>query len=239
MRNAILLIILLANISLLAQEKSGGEITSEGKATLKVKPDVAVFIISISKEKEIEKLALKDLTFDTDKVSQLLLKIGFSKDNIRITDYGLKINQFQNQKKKYEANNNLIVTFGLDNSLIDAFYSELQNSNFSDVSVEFETRISVDLELKIKAQLVKMAIENAKANAENIAKALNVKLNGIKHVSKYGNDLRSYVISSNNTGVSGMSLYMPNPKKTIFEKYEVLEKELEETINIVYEIVKI
>jgi uncharacterized protein YggE len=88
---------------------------------------------------------------------------------------------------------------------------------------------------------VQTAIGNAKENAENIAKALDVKLNNVKQVSKYLRDSASFSYMK----VDEIKFNKPvlaksgevNPK-TSFDKFEVVDVELEETITIIYEIIK-
>ncbi|KIA86157.1 hypothetical protein OA85_00235 [Flavobacterium sp. AED] len=68
--------------------------------------------------------------------------------------------------------------------------------------------------------------------------SLNVKLNNVKQVSKY--NLRDIAYSSIKMDEvkflkPRVASEMMNPK-TSFDKFEVMEVELEETINIVYEI---
>jgi uncharacterized protein YggE len=164
-------------------------------------------------------------------------KIGFTEKNIKIAEYKVSSNENDNEKKEYTTSNTLVVEFNLNNKLIEAFYQEFQNESIKDADIEFETQISEELEKNTRQKLVVVAIENAKQNAENIAKALDVKLINVKHASKY--TMRNFD-SASMMKVDQVKFDKPlmaaGNQKTSFDKYEVEEKELEETITLVYEI---
>lgn len=238
-RKFIILTFLILTLNLLAQNSNGNELTAEGNAKTKVKPDLASFRITIQKQNLVEKISIKELNEEIDKLQKLLLKIGFTDKNIKISDFKVSSNQDNNEKKEYQTTNTLIVTFTLDNKLIEAFYQEIQNENLKDADIEFETQISEELEKITRQKLVKNAINDAKNNAENIANVLEVKLANIKQVSKYGN--RNLEVSSYKN-IDMVKFDKPmvamSNQRTSFDKFEVEEKELEESITIIYEIIK-
>lgn len=222
-----------------SQTTNGNEITAEGSSRIKVKPDVANLRITIGKQNLVEKNAIKELNEEIEKLQKVLFRIGFTEKNIKIADYKISSIENANNKKEYAAMNILSIDFALDNKLVEAFYQEIQSENSKDLSVEFETQISKELEKTTRQQLVQIAIADAKSNAENIAKALDVKLNNVKQVSKY--NTRDVALWSAKTDkvkfIKPMAAVAQFPK-TAFDKFDVEEKELEETITIVYEIVK-
>ncbi|HEX8577711.1 MAG TPA: SIMPL domain-containing protein [Flavobacterium sp.] len=223
-----------------SQGNNGNEITAEGVAKVKVKPDLASFRITIQKRNSIEKTSIKELNEEIEKLQKILLRIGFTEKNIKISDYKILSDENNDTKKEYTTQNTLVVEFVLDNKVIEAFYQEIQNENLKDADIEFETQVSEDLEKTTRQKLVKIAIGEAKSNAENIANALEVKLSNVKQVSKF--TMRDYM-SASMMKVSEVKMGKDMPKmapnqKTSFDKFEVEEKELEETITIVYEIVK-
>jgi hypothetical protein len=222
-----------------AQTNNGNELSAEGNSKVKVKPDIAIFKISIEKQNKIEKVVIKDLNEEVEKLTKTLLVLGFTNKNIKVSDYNISKTESDENKNEYVATNSLNVEFGLDNKLIDSFYQELQLGTNSNLSVDFETQISSELEKLTKQKLVQLAIEDAKNNAENMSKSLNVKLGDVKSVSKFGNRLELFgklgdlkVAAAENYKFSA-----PMPK-TSFDKFEVEEKELEESITITYEITK-
>lgn len=226
-------------ISAFSQATSGNEISAEGSAKTKVKPDLANFKITVLKENLVEKTAIKELNEEIEKLQKVLFSLGFTDKNIKIADYQISSNENSDNKKEYSATNSLSINFALDNKLIDAFYQQIQSENMKDLDVTFETQMSEELEKTTRQKLVQMAVLDAKSNAENIAKALDVKISNVKQVSKYN-------LQSDNrfvTRVAGERISQPMAAmaagaKTSFNKFEVEEKELQETITIVYEIVK-
>lgn len=221
--------------------QNDNEITAEGYAKTKVKPDLAILRITVEKRDGIEKNSIKQLNEEINKFQKLFIKLGFSEKNIKISDYNVSSNENDNNKKEYIANNTLIVEFTLDNKIIESFYQEIQDQNITDSYIEFETQVSEDLEKTTQQMLVKKAIIDAKNNAENIASALDVKLINVKQVSKY--NMRDFAVAASYKSSDNIKFDKPklagyeNPK-TSFDKFEVEEKELEETITIVYEIAK-
>lgn len=219
--------------------QTGDEINSEGNAKMKVKPDLAVFTIIVEKENPAEKTAIKNLNEEIEKVQNLLLKIGFTEKHIKISDYKVSSNENDDNTKEYTASNSLVVTFPLDNKLIDAFYQQIQAEDIKDADIQFESQISEELEKKTRQKLVQQAIADAKSNAENIARALDVKIGAVKQVSKY-NVMRDMVVAAS---LKADSVKFSKPMvamwaKTSFDKFEVEGVALEESISIVYEIVK-
>ena len=224
-------------IQTFSQTKSGNELVAEGIAKTKIKPDLANFKITVTKQNTIEKTAIKDLNQEIEKLQNVLFKLGFTEKNVKISEYKISKDNYEN-RKEFSATNTLSVDFVLDNKRIEGFYQEIQNENLQDVDIEFETQISENLEKTTRQKLVQNAIIDAKNNAENIATALNVKINNVKQVSKY--NLRDITYSSIKMDEvkflkPRVASEMMNPK-TSFDKFEVMEVELEETINIVYEI---
>ena len=224
-------------IQTFSQTKTGNELVAEGIAKTKIKPDLANFKITVTKQNTIEKTAIKELNQEIEKLQNVLSKLGFTEKNVKISEYKISKDDYEN-RKEFSATNTLSVDFVLDNKRIEGFYQEIQNENLQDVDIEFETQISESLEKTTRQKLVQNAILDAKNNAENIATALNVKLNNVKQVSKY--NLRDITYSS--IKIDEVKFLKPrvasemmNPK-TSFDKFEVMEVELEETINIVYEI---
>jgi uncharacterized protein YggE len=224
-------------IQTFSQTKTGNELVAEGIAKTKIKPDLANFKITITKQNTVEKTAIKELNQEIEKLQNVLFKLGFTEKNVKISEYKISKDDYEN-RKEFSATNTLSVDFVLDNKRIEGFYQEIQNENLQDVDIEFETQISENLEKTTRQKLVQNAILDAKNNAENIATALNVKLNNVKQVSKY--NLRDIAYSSIKMDEvkflkPRVASEMMNPK-TSFDKFEVMEVEFEETINIVYEI---
>ena len=236
MKNNLLTILLLFCFNSYSQTNTC-EIIADGNAITKVTPDIAFFIITVEKNNESEKNAIKELNTEVQNLQKTLYKLGFTEKNIRITSYNISSEENDN-KKSYNATNILRIEFPLNNQIIDAFYQEVQLANHEDMDITFGTELSNELEKNTRLKLVETAIEDAKRNAENIAKTLNVKINNVKSVSKFSErvfDKRRMEISSMKLGYAAAA---GSPSKSSFDKFQVEDKELEESISIVFEIVK-
>jgi uncharacterized protein len=234
MRLIILSFFIALSFSSHAQSKSPGEITANGIARSKIKPDIAVITITVEKAYPDESTVLKDLNKEVDKLSQLLFKIGFTGKQIKISRYSVTNNL--DQDKIYRATNTLIVQFVLDNKVIDKVYSSIETEKFNNVSLELETKLSDSLEKATRSGLLVKALQEAQTSANNIATALGVKLGKVKHVSKYGDVFTSVnkVEYARFTWPKG--LLFDAAGNTSFKDFDVQEIEIEEQITIIYEI---
>src|SRR5436190_2598541 len=125
-----------------SQSKSSNEIVAEGGAKTKVKPDMATFTLLVEKSDTNEKLAIIQLNKTVDGLVGSLSSVGFKNDNIKIATYDISSSvDPDNNKKTYTASNVLKIYFRIDNKLIDAFYTELQQVGITDLDVSFETNL--------------------------------------------------------------------------------------------------
>ncbi|WP_298221041.1 SIMPL domain-containing protein [Flavobacterium sp.] len=241
MKNLLFLLLLFLNCSVDAQTNNSNEIVSDGHAVIKIAPDIAILTITVDKDNDSELTAIKDLNTEMQRLQQSLATIGFKKEHIKIAEYTISKDRYNgDEQKKYRATNVLRIVFPLDNRLIDAFYQQVQLANHKDTDVAFDTQLSSELENTIRLKLVAAAIADAKTNADNIAKALNVAIHGVKKVSKYNDRVfedRSYK-KSGLVAAACLVERSPNPK-TAFDQLDVEEKELVEDITITFEIVKV
>lgn len=229
----------LFNFSAFSQNKKLAEITAEGSSSLKVKPDIVTFTLTIDKTDTIEKNVIKILNEEVQSLSQSLEKIGFQNRSIKISDYRISSSFDDDKKQKsYTATNVLKVEFKLDNKVIDALYNEIQTNNFKDLDLTYETGISDSLEKATRVLLVQLAIEDAKANAINISKNLGLSITKVKQV--YKENARIQVMANQ---ISFVKFTPPKivgdtdiSYKTSFDKFQVEETELEEKITVVYEV---
>lgn len=230
--------VLLAS-TVFSQSKKSGEIIAEGGSKMKVRPDIAVLSLTVEKSDTIEKNAIKNLNTEIDALVKVLYKLGFTSKTIKISDYDISSNKYREEedKKTYTASNELKLEFEIDTKIIDALYSEVQEAGLSDLDISFDTRVSDSLEKKTRILLVQQAIADAKNNANNIAKSLDLKLLRVKQVSKYKEGLFNQSMEIN------VVKFIP-PKvvgdtqiayNSSFDKFQVEDVELEEKITVVYE----
>lgn len=229
----------LFNINAFPQTKKLAEITAEGSSSLKVKPDIVTFTLSIEKTDTIEKNVISILNEEIESLTKSLEKIGFHNKSIKISDYRISSSfDNDNKQKRYTATNVLKVEFKLDNKVIDALYNEIQINNFKDLDLSYETGISDSLEKATRVVLVQLAIEDAKTNAMNISKSLGLRISNVKQVHKENAHIQ---VMANQISVAKFT----PPKivgdtdfkyKTSFDKFQVEETELVEKITVVYEV---
>jgi uncharacterized protein YggE len=118
----ITLITIICTISTFSQTNGGNELTAEGNARVKVKPDLANFQITVKKQNTVEKTAIKELNQEIEKLQNVLLKIGFTEKNIKIADYKISKNDYNN-RNEISVVNTLSIDFVLDNKIIESFLS--------------------------------------------------------------------------------------------------------------------
>jgi uncharacterized protein len=231
----LLFLFLFITISLFtnAQTKNSGEITATGMAKMKVKPDVAVITFTIEKQDRNESVALKNINQEAERLSEILSKSGFGKDQIKVSRYSVSSNTYQ-EEKVFNVTNSLVVQFILDKKIIDNVYSAVEAEKLNDVNIDLETKLSDSLEKSVRARLILLAIQDAQLSATNIAKALNVRVGKVKQVSKYGD----IMFDVNKVGFANFAGSMANAVqyKTTFNSYDVLEVEIQEQITIIFEI---
>lgn len=236
MKNFTTVLLLVFTLISFSQPKFQNEIVANGIAKTKINPDLGTFYITVSKNNSIEKTAISELNQEVAKVQKVLLKVGFIEKNIKIADYTITKDNYS-AAKDFQATNSLAVFFVLDNQRIENFYQLMQSENLQDVNVVFSTSLSEKLEKSSREDLTQKAIANAKSYAENIAKSLNLKLLGIKHVSANGykesfSGLQSEDLQSFEMSAIVVTASIP----TSFDKFEVVPITIEEKITIVYEI---
>ena len=185
MRLTLLLSLTFLFSNVYSQQSNDNEIVAEGSAMIKVKPDIATLTLTVEKRDSVENKAIKMLNLEIDKLVKSLFKLGFTNKFIKISDYKVSSSLSEDGKKSYTASNGLKIEFGLDTKLIDAFYKEIQASGMNDLDIEVDFHLSDRLEKLTRLKLVQDAINDAKVNANNISKTLDIKLIRVKKVLKY------------------------------------------------------
>jgi uncharacterized protein len=222
-----------------AQTSNSNVIITEGTSKIKVKPDIASFVFSVEKNDLVEKNALRKLNIEVDKLITTLNKLGFSNSEIKVSEYDLSSSDENSDSKKgklYTAKNSLALHFKFDSKAVDAIYGQIENTGLTDVDIAFDAILSDSLIKITQAQLIQLAIFDAKEKAQNIATGLNVKLGEVKNVTKdYGNRT-DYTFMANSRGFFKGETELVY--RTSFYKLQPNEKELIERVTITFEIVK-
>jgi hypothetical protein len=218
-----------------AQQNIPDEIVAEGTARLRVNPDVIVLTISVHKQDSIERRLFQQVNQSVERLQKILNGIGFSDSAIRVAGYTVSGSDYgEKGPKMYSARNTLVLTFAVENRLMDAVYTQLQRSNLQDLEVEWQSRLSDNLEKASRRQLVQLAVENARSNAADMARALDIQLGQVKHVSKTaegGINVKLELFKNAPPPASGATQISYN---TALGKFGLEPIELEERIVIAY-----
>jgi len=241
-KHSIIFLFVLFSMTSIAQLANGNEIIADGRAKQKVRPDQALLRLVISKKDSSEHKAINKLNKEVDDLVRTLYSLGFSEKSIRIADYEITNSENDdNLTKTYQAKNSLNIQFTLDTKVIDAFYREVAKSELKDLDISFNAYVSDSLEKNIRRKLVQLAIEDAKQNAQNIADALKIKILGVKqvinnHYNNYKGTLAKWeIVKFTPPKIPGSTKIEYN---TSFDKFQVEEIELDESISVVFEIPK-
>lgn len=218
-----------------SQEKTTKEIIAEGGAKTKIRPDIATFTFTVEKTDTIQSRSIEKLNKEIDALTKAMFKIGFTSQTFRISDYNISSSMNEEKPKEYTSSNVLKLEFNLDTKLIDQVYNIVQTDSLSDLDISFDTYVSDSLEKKTRQLLVQQAIKDAKANADNIAKALNLKIIGVKNVSRYAPALfdqnKIEIVKFTPPNIAGDTEFR---YKTSFDMFQVEEVEIEEKIAIIF-----
>jgi len=218
-----------------AQESASNEIVAEGFSKTKIKPDLVTFTLTVQKTDSSERRVIEKLNLEVEQLVQALHQIGIPDSLVKIADYNVSRNFNERHKIRYSGSNILKLEMPVDYALINRLYSQIQSSRLSDLDISYETSVSDKLEKNVRSKLVQEAIADAKANGENIAKSLNLKIVSVKRVYKYGPapEGKAEIV---------MEKYTPprviNDEEvranTSFEKFKVTEVELNENITVIF-----
>lgn len=235
MRTLLLILTLIITTSVNSQSSSN-EIIVDGSAKMKVRPDVAVFELTMEKRDSIEKNATNNLNVGIEQLVASLNKIGFTNNSIRIADYEVSSETDDDDKKRYTASNTLKVEFRIDNKIIDAFYGQVQQAGIEDLDISFDTKLSDSLERASRSRLVQFAIQDAKASAGNISRAADIRIGRIKQVRKSDEVAVFFHLEEVKFAPPKIVADRDIAYKTSFDNFQVDDVELEERITIIYEI---
>lgn len=243
MKTSILFFVFLC-FSIFTFSQNKNELFSEGDSKIAITPDIAIIDIKIRKTDTIESDVIGKLNKEIEKLNKALLKIGLDSSYIKIDKFDIyayesNIRNYNSHKdnKIYSGTNSLELTFTLNTQLIDAFYRTIQENNFEDLDISFQTKLSEKLEKKSRKKLKQLAVNDAIENAQNIALTLKRKLgNVIKVVSNKDRFFETTDFSMKKFSQNTPIIQDAVLEKTEFDRYQVKQIFLEEKITIVFEI---
>ena len=233
MKNHIILLLLFTATAFAQNAALPGELTVDGKAKVKIAPDIITFTLDVKKEGKAESDALKELNAELDELQKFFAKSGIPVKQVKISGFTVSSAVLKKSAQKvYIASASLFAEMQLDYKLVNDVYMELQSGKYKDVTVSYNTSLSDELDKKTRETLLQEAIADAKQKAERIAKPFGVKISCVKNINKGGG------YSRNENGVpdelEGYIEAGMEQIETIFTKFEVEDYYVEEYINVVF-----
>lgn len=236
MKRIFFLFILVFAVSffVIAQPAAITQITAEGQARIKVQPDRVSYTLTVEKTDSIQKNSISLLNEMTRRVTNMLEQIGFASSEIKIGDYRVYGGYYdvERKQKRYTASNTIKLDFAINYKIIDALYNRLQDEQFSDITVFFQTRLSDTLEKKIRSRLTALSIQDAKDNGADIVRNLGLKITRISRV--FRNNPSVPVYAGAGMMMKAMSA-TADASNSVFDQFKVEDLEMEDRITIVYE----
>ena len=236
------LIILLSLIPLAkysySQNNKLNTITVEGKSQKSIKPDLCFISMTFEKTDTSLKRSMDGLNKNIKTITNIFKNYSIDTSDIRIAEYSIssQIND-DIKRKEYSVKNELNIDIKYNRKLISALLSEIQNLNMKDLDMNLEYGVSDSLNIETRKELKIQAIRNAKKNAEQISKELNLDIIGVKSVSK-----TSYNPLEIETDLVKPQIKFTPPViqlaseiKSSFENYDVEDVTIDEDILITFE----
>ena len=183
MRNVIIILILLSNITLLAQQPPMNKsVTITAKAEQEVSPDQVVYSINITQKRNTFEEAYNALDKEINKAIDILLKEDIKKKAIKTTAYNVQKNYSWSNNKRQDdgflASSRMEAKNALDTRKINKVLARFGKES-PDLNLNIGFAISDDLLESMNDVLLTKAIKRAKNKAKLICDALDKKLGEI------------------------------------------------------------
>jgi uncharacterized protein YggE len=195
-RSILTLLTILFTASLFAQGPSLPVINLQGQAMIKVLPDLAVIDFNIRSKAKLENEALAKLSVSSAQLVEKLVAQGFTKDQIRITNFYLQedyiYTEGTSRKVGYIASQSLSLRFPYEKEKIAKLIGKLSTERTEDVSLGFSTELSEQLEKTTRNALIEKALTDAREKSEVIARASRLKVLSIQKIDYGSSDSPMY-----------------------------------------------
>jgi uncharacterized protein YggE len=158
-----------------------------GQSSKKYTPDLATIDFNISSRNKDHKIAIEQLQKISNELVTRLNKLGFTKDQIKLTAYN--INQefdYTDNKQRlsgYLGNQSLHLEFNWNIEKLESLFKSFADQPSNDITFNYGTDFSKDLKDKIKNELIVSALKDAQLKADLIALTTKLKITGIKDIS--------------------------------------------------------
>lgn len=192
-------------ISVFAQENALSTLEINGQARMSVMPDEAIFSITVNQENADFGEALDQLNTKVSAIKSQLKKANVEDKNIKTTNYSINENwKYQNGKRYqegYKAVHSINVHIEFDKEAMKSVYGAIRDSK-----IEVNMRLSFGLsnQKKYEAELMQMAVQDAKFKAGLLAGAGDMEVVSIKKIT-YGGRVNNYTPRNYNMAMDAMS----------------------------------
>ena len=183
-----LLLVLFLTTSLFSQNSSAPALQVSGRSEMNVMPDVGILTLSISEVKLEFNAALSALDKKTSKVKKQMIKLGFSKEDLKTRSFSIRENTIYDGRKRrdsgYVANQSVILEFNYSKERISEILSEFAEESVG-MQLSFAFKLSDSLKAKSKEQLMAMASKDAQQKAALLASNFGLQLDKVMSIT-YG-----------------------------------------------------
>tara|TARA_Y100000385_G_scaffold287206_2_gene350970 strand:- start:68524 stop:69264 length:741 start_codon:yes stop_codon:yes gene_type:complete len=166
-----------------AQENKQPTLEINGQAQMSVMPDEAIFSITVNQENADFGIALDQLNTKISALKKELKSVKIEDENIKTTNYSINENwKYENGKRYqdgYKAMHSIRVHIKFDKETMKTVYGAIRDSK-----VEVNMRLSFGLSdrKKYEAELMQMAVKDAKTKAMLLVGAADMEVIGIKKI---------------------------------------------------------
>lgn len=168
-------------------QKESTLITS-GTSTMTVAPDWVTVRMNLDSKSMDYSETVKDLNKQYSMLEKQLVMAGFSKDDIKTTNYTINKNVIWNNGKRidsgYVGNQTLVLEFENDNKKIIRLVESISGGKVN-VNFGFQFGLSDKKKEETRSILITKAVKDAKSKAATIAAASEINLKNIKKI-EYG-----------------------------------------------------
>ncbi|MAE84851.1 MAG: hypothetical protein CMB80_19085 [Flammeovirgaceae bacterium] len=185
--------IILVTVSLITTSAQGlsslpGLLSVQGNASIAVKPTTTTINLNIESKSATYPGAVKQMIERVDQLTKDLKKLGFEDKDIVTSNFNVEQSRVyvRNMWKDsgFVARQSLVVSFPQDKSkLLEVLNAATRSTAKPSINLSFG--LDATKMESVKSELVKLAVADAKSNAEIIAEASGYKITGIKEI-QYG-----------------------------------------------------
>jgi uncharacterized protein YggE len=157
-----------------------------------VSPDVMVISIDLYYTDKLEQNAINMLNVGTEEQLKLIVKVGFQKDKIKLSQFRVsELSDYESDKRKllgFRASQNINISIpSSEKKLIGKLIDGLSLNRKDNIKYQIDAVISDSLLVSTKNELIRKGIKEAKTKAQIISDELKIKLGTIK-VVEHGRD---------------------------------------------------